>query len=221
MARLKPARLRIRRSDRAAFIGQTGSGKTTLAKSLLWGQSAVYVLDPKRTFSLPANWPGGWEVIEGTDVGKLEKSDAGTWIIRPGVADIATDAARMAWANVWCWHAFNRGKCLLYVDEVMAVTTPRNAPSGFAACLQMGRERGVGTWSATQRPTHVPLIVLTESQHFFVFKLRHRDDRERMAEYTTPELAAPVQHNFGFWYYSDDAGARYYQKADIGPLGAK
>jgi len=218
MARLKPTRLAIRRSDRVCFIGATGSGKTTLAKSLLWGQTPVYALDPKRTLTLPEHWPGGVLVVEGRETSIANRAEEGTLIIRPGVDDIVSAGARMDWANDWLWYAFNRGRCIVYVDEVMMITTPNKWPDGLSACLQLGRERGVATWTATQRPTMVPLIILTESQHFFVFRLKNPDDRKRLADYTDPELQQPTRDTFGFWYYSDDSGPRYYQRADVGIL---
>lgn len=228
MSVLKPARLRLRRSDRAAFVGKTGSGKTTLEKSLAWGERYVLVLDPKRTYTLPAAWPVGFRVIEGHE--PPAEWEGETLIVRPGLDTIAGGGkkAMMAWADGWLWFAFNRGGVLVYVDEVMAITTPQTAPDGLAACLQMGRERRVGTWCATQRPTMMPLIVLTESEHFFVFRLNHPDDRQRLADYTEPKVRGRPGPNgtilnepvplYAFWYYASDTGARYYARADVGPI---
>jgi hypothetical protein len=100
----------------------------------------------------------------------------------------------------------------------MRVTNATRAGRGYRTVLQLGRERGVGCWSATQRPASIPVVTVTEAEHFFTFKLRAKQDRERMFEYTgQPELLQIPRDPRGYWYYNDKTGKiRYYPRANVG-----
>lgn len=225
--------LAIRRNDRAAFVGTTGSGKTTLAKAMMWGQSHVVVLDPKRTFTLPdAFVPGfpavtidaesgavsGWD--EGTRVDDVEAfvsewAGPGPLVYRPSVDETA-DPDLLDWFFFW---VLDRGNTLLYIDETALATKKTVAPRGLMACIQLGRERGVATWCATQRPVNIPIICISESEHMFVFRLRHPDDRQRMADYSDPRVAKafPARFANGFWYYHDKSQTlKFYRRGNVG-----
>lgn len=223
--------LAIRRNDRAVFVGTTGSGKSTLAKALLWGQRHVVIVDPKRTFSLPADflpghpavtWDGETDMANGARVSDParfveEWEGPGPLIYRPSVDETA-DPDLLDWLYLW---VLDRGNTLLYIDETALASKATRAPRGLMACIQLGRERGVGTWTATQRPVNVPIITISEAEHMFVFRLRHPDDRQRMADYSDPRVAAafPARFSHGFWYYADKRQLlRFYPSAAIGPL---
>ncbi len=215
MAILNPAALAIRRNDRALFVGATGSGKTTLAKALMWGQPHVAVIDPKRTFSLP---PGAGATIT-SDRETVENWEGPEPIIyRPG-AESLRDWRAEDW---FFWWAYERGNTLVYVDEATRVTNGSDLPPGYAACIQLGRERGVGTWHATQRPARVPLVLFTESEHIFAFRLRHPDDRGRISDYTDPDTLERQPTGNQFWYWNDtEQDLRFFQRANVGSILTK
>lgn len=208
-------KLRILTSDRVFLVGSTGSGKTTLAKALLWRLPSVFILDPKHTFVLPH----GWESRTYHHIDTLRQHDAETEpptaaIYRPSLEDMDNGC------NDFFYFLFDRGDCYIYVDEAMRVTNASRIHKGYATVLQLGRERNVGCWSATQRPANIPLVILTEAEHFFVFRLRSPDDRDRMFKYTgQPELETMPPDPHGYWYYSDKTGQlRYWPKADVGRI---
>jgi hypothetical protein len=191
----------------------------------------VVVLDPKRTFTLPADflpgfppvtWDGATETANGEtvrDPGKFleEWNGPGPLIYRPSVDETA-EPDTLDWLYLW---VLDRGNTVLYVDETALASKQTRAPRGLMACIQLGRERGVGVWTATQRPVNVPIITISESEHMFVFRLRHPDDRQRMADYSDPRVAVPfpAKYAHGFWYYADRKQLlRFYPGADIGPL---
>lgn len=161
-------------TDRALFVGQTGSGKTTLAKALLQSREYVVVHDGKGTL----DWRGYHRVEKLRDLMRLDAKKYPRIIYRPEAAELrdfeATD-------HFFRW-VYLRRNTLLYVDEAYAVSAYfwGRVPPHYHACITRGRERGVPVWSATQRPSGVPLVILSESESAYIFRLQVRDDRARI-----------------------------------------
>ena len=183
--------MNIRRGDRVFVVGTTGSGKTTLAQSLLAPQRDVVIVDPKHMFEMKGatiakdfrelmRWPGPAPII-----------------YRPTLPECKTG---LPWFWGWLWE---RQRTIAYVDEVMAITPPTKLPDLFAMCVQMGRQKEIGVWCATQRPSRIPIPLLSESEHTFTFRLRHPADLKRMAEYTDPRVLTDPATGHDFWYYGD------------------
>lgn len=204
----------IRHNERCFFVGTTGSGKTTLAKALLWGKRSVYVLDPKRTFGVPESWPMG--SITYTSLPELRRHETDeTAIYRPSPEEMKS------YCDDFFFHIFDVSNCIVFVDEIMSVCPSGRIGQGYAHCIQLGRERGIGTWSATQRPAMVPLVTMTESEHYFVFRLKNPDDRKRMGAYADPLLERKVPDKNGFFDYNENTQiVKYYKKANVGVLAS-
>lgn len=186
-------------SERAVFVGQTGSGKTTLARVLLRSRPWVVVLDVKGTL--------GWKeykLVRTLRQLPERPQDAPRVIYRPTHAELRSDAVMDALA----WWVYERGNTTLYIDELYGYLEPFGgavAP-GLHACLTRGRERGVEVWCATQRPYRIPLSVLSESEHVYVFRLKVREDRKRVEEVTGIDetlIARLPKHHF---YYAPQDG---------------
>lgn len=203
----------VKRNERAFFVGSTGSGKTTLAKSLLWNRPYVVVLDPKRKFTLPENWPKEYVILSTLSEAEAVDDDR-TIIYRPSQDELLESC------NDFFQWMFEREDTLLYVDEVYAVT-PTRIRTGYwhGRCIQEGRERGIGIWHATQRPAAIPLNILTESEHIFTFRLANPADRKRMGDFADVKLQEPVRRGDknGFYYFNADSGrVQYFKKANVG-----
>lgn len=192
-------------SDRAVIVGQTGSGKTELAKHLLASRPFVVVLDPKRRFT-----SSGYETL--TTLSAVTKSKNERLIYRPQ-HDVLRD-----WQDsdgdierFFEW-IFKRGNTTLYVDEAYLVTQGDNLPRYYHACLAQGRELGIATWSATQRPMRVPQVILSEAEHVYTFRLQLPQDRGKVEAVTGLDrhlIGALSKYEF------------YYSPADeskVGPL---
>lgn len=152
-----------------AFIGQTGSGKTTLARELLNTRGYVVVLDSKGTL----DWPGYQLTHHLNDAVALAVPRI---IYRPVYAELMDPATIDAFFE-WI---YKRRNTTAYVDEVSDVTQGDVFPFHFGADLRKGRELGVEMWCATQRPTRIPQVVLSESEHVYCFRLRLPQDRARV-----------------------------------------
>jgi hypothetical protein len=157
-------------TDRAFFVGTTGSGKTTLAQTLLMLRPYVVVLDSKRTIQ----WGGYHRVERLRDAVDLNASRI---IYAPQVREFGD---RGLLEGFFRW-VFERRNTTVYVDELLLIMDSGGQfPWWYQACVAQGRERGVEVWSATQRPHRIPIVALSESEHYYVFRMAVREDRARI-----------------------------------------
>lgn len=151
-------------------MGQTGSGKTTLARYLLLSRKYRIVADYKGRI----DWT---EYRICRTLKELKKRKEPALIYRPDYVGEAQDenAKNQFWEFI-----YRRGHTTAYIDELTSIATGDDYPEYYGACLVRGRELGVETWSATQRPTRIPQIAASESEHYYAFKLKLPQDRERV-----------------------------------------
>lgn len=165
-------------SDRAFIAGQTGSGKTVLARYLCRYRKNVVVLDPKRRI----DWNGYRIVTSLKAAAKLNAKQVQRIVYRPDFAAVKD------WNNgddeiqrFFEW-VYVRGKTTLYVDEAYMVTRGEELPDFYHACLTQGRELGIETWTATQRPMNIPQVLQSEAEHAYIFRLKLPQDRRKIQE---------------------------------------
>jgi hypothetical protein len=87
-----------------------------------------------------------------------------------------------------------------YIDELTSVTQPRKAPRVLGTLVRLGRQRGFGTWYASQRPKDCPSLFFTEAENWAVFDLITQDDRDKVAGFMGDEVRARVREEYAFWY---------------------
>lgn len=196
----------ISNNERVIFVGKTGTGKTFLAKQLLKNTKRLVVLDTKSTLTdwNLDDWESGREVrnrlLEGKPVRARIRVDPLTTFEETFVS-ILIDV-------------YNARNCILYIDEMYGVVpNAQTAPPILVALYTRGRELGIGVFSSTQRPTGIPLVALSEAEHFFMFKLTLKRDLERMAEFMSESVFTPIRDPHGFYYYnSGDEQPTYISK---------
>lgn len=186
----------IKSSERVLIAGKTGSGKTYLATQLLKSFDRLIVVDPKAKAD-PDN------------------SLANSWGLQPFTTDaVSRQSFRVVIDDIEhadrAFHAAYHAKdCIVYVDEGYALFNPdasRKDNSNALRVYTQGRSLGVGVWLSVQRPTWLPMYVISEVEHIFCFRLRLESDRKRLAEAFAPEfLEAPKgrEGSYPFWYYND------------------
>lgn len=178
-------------SDRNfTIVGPTRCGKSVLARQLLYRNPQVVVVNPKHD----------WKTRKGdylaTNLSELEKS----------LDKMADNDYRHVVYNVPTEHlqrnnsheldkvaemVYYRENTILYYDELYFVAGPSDfeirSPWFFRSIIA-GNGKGVGVWGCVQRPTWIPLAVLSETTMRATFNLRKRTDRSRMEELLGEEI---------------------------------
>ena len=154
-------------------MGTTGCGKTTLAEYLCSRFKYVVVWDAKGTI----NW-NGYKLIQSFPelLKEFRSGSAERIIYRPSVREVRDE-------DIWdqfFWSIYERKNTCLYVDEVYSVVRGNTIPDGYHAILTRGRERGITAINSTQRPIRIPQEVLSEVENLYVFRLRLRQDIEKL-----------------------------------------
>ena len=190
-----------RRTERMLIVGTTGCGKTTLASHLLEASNygCILVIDPKCMYGGPNGQEGYKLVRRPSDLRKCRRGDTRIQF-RPD----EKHSTVWDYDEVYRW-AYRRRDVMVYTDETFAVMHRSYSPDGLRACITQGRELGVGMIFATQRPKGIDLRILTESEVFAMFELRHREDRKRMAEFMGEEVLVPLPR-YAFWFWRAGTG---------------
>lgn len=186
-----------RRTDRAFLVGQTGSGKTTLARALLSTRKYVVVFDVKGTL----NWS---EYVVTRDFKTLFSYDpekVPRIIYRPYYDELQDESVI---DRLFSW-VYRRRNTTIYVDETAGITRADTYPYHLGACLMRGREMGIETWLSTQRPTRIPMITMSEAEHFYIFRLQMVQDRVRIESMTgVPQEQIATLPKRRFYYAPQD-----------------
>lgn len=191
----------VRGDERVAFVGKTSSGKTFAAEALANPLPRMVVLDPKGM--LRNQW--GLTDWDGNQAKLLAKGKP-CRIRVPAPFDGDWEPYLKA--------SYFAGGVTVYIDEVYGVVPPGRNPSEYLTALYTrGRELGIGVWAATQRPSKIPLFVLSEAEWSFVFRLLLLKDRQRMQETIGRIPEVPAKDDHGFWlYHSSWNSPIYYPK---------
>lgn len=161
--------VKIEGSDRVFLCGMTGSGKTFWAMHMLAALPRLIVVDSKHSDEI-AKWD--WRDGDKNSVRLLERGRA----VRVRVHD---DGEALDWMG----RAYHAGGTVVYIDEVvLLVPQGTRSPIELQQIWRAGRERGVGGWVATQRPSWLPRELLSEAEWSVMFRLKLEDDRKTMAK---------------------------------------
>lgn len=197
--------IKLGRNDRAALIGATGCGKTVLAQYLVEDpnkrNSVVY--NNKPSDRILQMWTRRQTNVENFET--LETLQDERIIYTPPVQETLSPELQDRFFE-WI---YARRYTRLYIDEATSLRGGVNPSYHLQACICRGRERGISTITATQRPARIPAILISESEHFYIFRLNYLPDRQRIYELTGISVDEQTDLNrYEFFYYNALEGWR-------------
>lgn len=221
--RIKEARL-IKLTDAIAFkvnsmlaiIGKNQVGKTTFAKNKILSKYDRYVFyDPKIQ-----NIDVKHDILVTTPaelkkVIRIEKYNYILYqpkIVEPSDFDQVCEIVFKEGDGVKDY----RGN-LLYVDEVMDVSSVNKIERFHKMILTQGSGKGIGMINVSQRPSDIHNTILSESTQFFVFKLALDPDivkMEKIIGSAADEIGYLPYYHF---LYANDMEVRKLYNVDLEP----
>lgn len=195
-------------NDRLALLGKTGVGKSTFAKRHILPHYNRYVFHDSK--------------IENSDVQhdilitnpKDLKKNIGKYnriLYQPKDIDVRDfDAV--------CKVIFESGvKTAIYVDEVMEVSSVNKIERYHKMILTQGRGKGIGIINVSQRPSDIHNTILSESEHFFIFKLTLDPDINKMQKIIGSAADEVGYLPYFHFLYADEAEVRKLYDTDLKP----
>jgi hypothetical protein len=184
--------LHVEPDNRVGIIAMTGGGKTYLAKKLMAGKNNIVVVDSKHTFTFGSG---------GRFDHRLSLADLKKWN-RDGIAIYrpTDEEAQEYCAAFWRW-AWSAAPLCVYCDEITQLAPNAiNVPFGLKKAIVLGREKKLSVWYASQRPSGIPIILLSEIEVTFAGLMKNPKDRDKIAQFTgNPEIRELVPQ-YTFWY---------------------
>lgn len=183
-------KIEIKSNDRVLVVGKTGCGKSVLVKNLLVPQLAAYVMyDYKEEITLPG------AVIFDKGIRQFkEQPNEQKVIYRP--VEASDDEF-----NRLCETIFKRGNNCLVTDEEADHSTATKIVKYRDLIMRLGRSKGVGSITCTQRPTGIHNNIVSQCEHFFIFQTLLETDRKKLSAIMGDKvLQNPPK--FHFWYFN-------------------
>ena len=193
----------IKPNEHVFVAGMTQSGKTFLTQTYLANYTQqIYVLDTKGAFNWNQVPDSEKEII--TNLSQITSTTKKKVIYRPVWEELTQE-----FYNSFFEFCMKRRNCIIVIDEVMQVCPSAiKIPEWYKGALTRGMELQVGVWSLSQRPSSIPIVVMTEATHYFIFKLNSVDDRKRIVQYTGHQEFLQIMEKKDFLYFNTATGER-------------
>lgn len=179
--------LEIRPGQHALIVGQTGSGKSELRRALANAAPRVIVIDPKDEIS-------DADLYTVRSNKSLERAIGREDRIRcPLTRDHYADRNQIE--EMLSLLLDKARGYMVQIDELyLCIRSAQSYPPSLGLLYTQGRSRKISTVGLTQRPVRVPLVAISESTHYYKFRLSNRDDQKRMAEYMGKGVIEPENY---------------------------
>lgn len=181
----------IRPGERTCIAGPSGSGKTILAKILLRRVRNAMIVDTKRV----EDWNAIGKRVSAKQVFEVK----GGRFYYPVPESFIVDKDEQDRFFRFMKAAGHR---TVYIDEAYDVLPSH----GIKILATQGRATKASLMVAMQRPSHIPLFLVSEAQHFFIFYLRLEKDRKRIEDAIGARLpwSSLRRHKFSFIYVNEN-----------------
>lgn len=199
--------MNIKSNERVAVVGMTGSGKTVLVKKFCQQYNRAVFIDFKKENSdlentlITSNYE---EAIKHID------SNSNFFIVLQPL-DLNEETF-----DQFCEEIFNRNNLTLIFDEIYFICFPKVCEF-HGKLIRMGRSKGIGLVHCTQRPNYVDQALLSESNHFFIFRLQLEGDRKKVEGIIGQDLTEPMKelNEYEFLYYNYKEGFKIFEPVDF------
>jgi hypothetical protein len=92
---------------------------------------------------------------------------------------------------------------LVVVDELASIISQGGkAPHNYDLMMKQGRSKFQAIWAGIQNPIYVPPDFLRQADHFYIFDLLTKDDREKMKGIVGDGVMTPPINEHGFYYFA-------------------
>jgi hypothetical protein len=193
----------------AAIVGRRGSGKSSLMKVMAAGERRSLVWD----------WRGEYsgEHVTLDDLPALFRRPAFAAVYRPDRGhDLVAEFDGLG-------HVLMELDCAdftLVVDE-LSLLVPRYAEGRIGKLLRLTRPQRIAILWATQRPTGIPGVMLSEANTLDVFHVHNRADLTALASYLPADALALVPTLPVLAYVHVDLLTRAWERRVLPPFNAR
>lgn len=176
------ARWRWKQGEHVSCIGPTGRGKTTLIEAIVPRRQFVVAFGTKPKdssldrfiryggFRKTREWPP-----------PAPTSVHGRWVLWPKCDELGSEPHQQETFMTCMRDVYARGSWTVVLDEVAYLTDgPLRMAAPVSQLWRNGRSIGITVVGATQRPSHVPLLLYSSATHLFFWQTGDETDLKRI-----------------------------------------
>jgi hypothetical protein len=178
--------------EHVTIIGPTGSGKTWLGYQLLEHAATpelpaiVLVMKPRDSTVTKWSKKVGYRIVRNwpPPVSPWKPKKPPGFVVWPKHS-FDPDRDEQTLHTIFrraILDAYKKGDRILFGDEVYSLAVELGLTKELITIWSKGRSMGCGLWTATQKPTHVPLWAYSQAEHLFLAFDPDKRARDRFKE---------------------------------------
>lgn len=164
--------------EHMAFLGTTGSGKSVLAEKMLNCFPSYFAIDTQDSLVLP----GSVLITSPKSLAMKLK-----FFKRIRYVPSSEYRNRATWDYVFNTLSNSSSKKkphprIIYIDEIYHIGYGASFPLELPTLATTARQRKLSLWISTQRPSMIPIPLLTECKRIFCFYLTYEEDIKKLGK---------------------------------------
>lgn len=162
------------------FCGTTGSGKTFLAQEMLKSYDRYFIFDTQDSIKLE-------DAVKLTSPENLKRKLRFFDKIRyvPELQYRTKEIFNLVTKTLFT-SKYGK-KRIIYIDEIFHLGFGISFPDWLSRGISTARQKKISLWTASQRPTNIPMAILTESSRIYLFYLSYAEDIKKVSKFTRDE----------------------------------